>query len=308
MAERLEMGVEVGGALALDQGGVRRAVTWVRDLLALGKPRLSALVILTTAGGVWLAPGQIGFWKGLFAIAMTAVAVWSANTLNCYLERDNDRQMKRTRTRPLPRGRVSPQTALVFGILCAFVSVPLLSYVVNPLSGALAALAILSYAVVYTPLKYVTPHAVTVGCFPGAIPPLLGWTAVTNSIDPGGLALFALLFVWQLPHFLAIAVYLKEDYRRVGIRAVPVVHGDRVTVFWIVVTAVLLLPVSLLLVPLGIANWLYGAAATGLGVWLIWRTLTGREEGVTPKWARRVMLGSVIYLTFLFVALGVGTV
>lgn len=306
MSERLE--ITAATKAALEVGEWRMRLAWLRDLAALGKPRLSALVLFTTAGGLWLAPGEIGLGRAIVTLLMTTLAVASANTLNCYLERQTDGLMKRTRGRPLPGGRISPTTALVVGVLSALVSVPVLTFYVNPLAGALAALAILSYVAVYTPMKYVSPHAVTVGCLPGAIPPLLGWTAVTNRMDPGGLALFAVLFVWQLPHFLAIAVYLKEDYRKAGIRVVPLVQGDRAAAGWTIATAVLLVPVSLVLVPLGVANWGYGLAALALGVWFVARTLKGLSRGVTPKWARQVMLASVLYLTLLFVALGVGAV
>lgn len=306
MSERIEMAVESEVALDFERGSVRAGLSFLKDLAALGKPRLSSLVLFTTAGGLWLAPGEIGVWKAIVTMAMTTLAVSSANTLNCYLERETDGLMKRTRGRPLPSGRVSPKTALVVGLMSAFVSVPVLTFYINPLAGALAALAILSYVVVYTPLKYVTPHAVTVGSFPGAIPPLLGWVAVTNSLDPGGLGLFALLFIWQIPHFIAIAVYLKEDYRKAGIRVVPLVKGDRAAAGWTIATAVMTLPISLLLIPLGVATWVYGVPATVLGVWLIYRTLKGLKDGVTPKWARQAMLASVIYLTLLFIALGVG--
>lgn len=306
MAERLEMAADSEVVLGLEQAAERIAFPRLKDLVALGKPRLSSLVLFTTAGGLWLAPGEIGLWKAIVTMAMTTLAVSSANTLNCYLERETDGLMKRTRGRPLPGGRVSPTAALVAGLISAFISVPVLTFYINPLSGALAALAILSYVVVYTPLKYVTPHAVTVGSFPGAIPPLLGWAAVTNRLDAGGLGLFALLFIWQIPHFIAIAVYLKEDYRKAGIRVVPLVKGDRAAAGWVVATAVMTLPISLLLIPLGVATWVYGVPATVLGVWLIYRTLKGLKEGVTPKWARQAMLASVIYLTLLFIALGVG--
>lgn len=306
MAERLEMTVESKVALEFEQGAARASLSFLKDLAELGKPRLSSLVLFTTAGGLWLAPGEIGVWKAIVTMAMTTLAVSSANTLNCYLERETDALMKRTRGRPLPAGRISPRTALVVGLVSSFVSVPVLTFYINPLAGGLAALAILSYVAVYTPLKYVTPHAVTVGAFPGAIPPLLGWVAVTNSLDPGGLGLFALLFIWQIPHFIAIAVYLKEDYRKAGIRVVPLVQGDRAAAGWTIATAVMTLPISLLLIPLGVATWVYGVPAAVLGLWLIARTLKGLKDGVTPKWARQAMLASVIYLTLLFVALGIG--
>lgn len=298
MADGLEMAAGVA-----EVPERRTSLGALRDLFALGKPRLSALVLFTTAGGIWLAPGTIELWRAALALVLTTLAVSSANTLNCYIERETDALMKRTRGRPLPAGRLPPNVALVVGIVSALVSVPGLVWAVNPLAGALGATAILSYVAVYTPMKYRSPWAVIVGSLPGAIPPLLGWTAVTGRMDAMGLALFAVLFVWQVPHFFGIALYLKDDYAKAGIRALPLTHGDRATWAWTLATAFLMLPVSLLLVPL--AGWGYGVAATVLGLWLTFRAWQGRAAP-TAKWGRQVMLASITYLTLLFVALGIG--
>ena len=277
--------------------------TKLKDLIQLGKPRLSALVLVTSAGGLWLAPGRIGPVKALLALVMATLAVAAANTLNCYLERETDALMKRTRGRPLPSGRLEPRSALVFGLALAVVSVATLTWFVNPLSGGLAALAILSYVALYTPMKYKSPHALIVGALPGAIPPLLGWVAVTNRIDPGGLSLAAVLFVWQLPHFLAIALYLKEDYARAGIRVLPLTHGEAATRACIVVYTLLLVPVTLSLPRLHVAGPRYFVAAALLGAGFLGWSATGLKPGAGPRWARGLMLASVAYLTLLFAAL-----
>lgn len=274
-----------------------------RDVCSLAKPRLSSLVLFTTAGGIWLAPGQIGLARGTLTLALTMLSVAAANTLNCYLERHTDAVMRRTRQRPLPSGRLHPDVALRLGIALGVFSVPALALVTNVLTAALSAVAILSYVVVYTPLKRRTPQAVLIGAVPGAIPPLLGWTAVTNSIDAGGLALFAVLFVWQLPHFLAIALYLQEDYRRAGMRVYPVVLGEQRTRREIALYSVVLVPVTLLLTPLGLAGWLYFWCALGLGIALVVWTLNGLGGATNNQWARKLMLVTIGYLGLLFVAL-----
>lgn len=280
----------------------------LRDLIQLAKPRLSGLVLFTTAGGYWLAPSDVGTKSPLHALQVllfTALAVASANTFNCWIERHTDAVMRRTRMRPLPSGRVDPNVALAFAITLGAISVPALSLVANPLTGALGALAIVSYAAVYTPLKRITPHAVIVGSLPGAIPPLMGWTAVTNSMDPGGLVLFAVLFIWQIPHFLAIALYLQEDYKRAGMRVMPLVYGEPATRKWTVAYAVLLIPVTLLLQPMGLAGWIYSVSAAILGLGFVGFTLTGLRpvEHIGNRWSRQLMLVSIAYLGLLFVAL-----
>ncbi|HEY6106774.1 MAG TPA: protoheme IX farnesyltransferase, partial [Anaeromyxobacteraceae bacterium] len=183
-------------------------------------------------------------------------------------------------------------------------AIPALALATNPLTGLLALVALVSYAGVYTPLKQKTTAALFVGAVPGAIPPLMGWTAVTGRIDWGGLALFGILFFWQLPHFLAISIYLKEDYARAGLRVFALVHGDRAARAWGSVASILLVPVTLSLVPLGLAGPAYGAAAAALGLGLAGWALAGLRlpEG-SVRQARSFFLGTLTYLTLLFVAL-----
>jgi protoheme IX farnesyltransferase len=280
-----------------------RVIAVLRDVVGLAKPRLSSMVLFTTAGGLWLAPGHISALVALVTLVMTLAAVASANTLNCYLERETDGLMKRTRARALPTGRLDARVALVVGLVLAAVSVPALSLIANPLSGALAALAIASYVVVYTPMKQRTPWAVVVGAVPGAIPPLLGWAAVTNHLDVGGLALFGVMFIWQLPHFMAISLYLQEDYARGGIRVLPVTHGERVTRWWIVVTVALLVPMTLVLTPLHVAGWHYFVVAAALGLGLLIWAIMGLRGQPGARWARKFMLGTIAYLSLMFIAL-----
>jgi len=277
-------------------------VSVARDLLLLAKPRLSGLVMLTCAGGMWLAPGRIGVARALLAVLSTAAVVGAANALNCYLERDVDARMRRTRDRPLPAGRVDPFVALGLGLAVPAFALPLLALSANGLTAFLALVALVTYVLVYTPMKTRSSLALFVGAMPGAIPPLMGWTAVTGRLDPGGMGLFALLFAWQLPHFLSISLYLREDYARGGIRTFALVHGEPATRRWIAFFTAVLVPMSLLLVPLGVAGRGYGLAAAVLGAGLALQAARGlgREGG---GWARSLFLSTLAYLTALFVAL-----
>jgi protoheme IX farnesyltransferase len=275
---------------------------YAKDLLLLAKPRLSGLVILTTAGGLALAPGRIGAFRGTVAILGTAAVVGAANALNCWLERDVDARMRRTRDRPLPAGRIEPFVAFALGVAMPIFALPLLALVANPLTAFLAFAALAIYVAVYTPMKQRSTLALFVGAVPGAIPPLMGWTAVTGRLDAGGLALFGLLFAWQLPHFLAISIYLAEDYARGGLKVFALVHGEPATRRWIAAATVLLLAASLALLPLGVAGRGYGAVAALAGAVLLAYALSGLGK-TGGRWARNLFLATLVHLTVLFVAL-----
>ena len=253
----------------------------VRDFVALAKPRITLMVIVTTAGGLFLAgrtaaegaPALGGLTVALTLLG-TSLIVAGANALNMYLERDIDRHMARTRNRPLPARRMAPRAALVFGVALSVLSVPILAIGVNPLTALLAVLANVSYVLAYTPLKQRSHFALEIGAVPGAIPPLLGWTAATNRIDWSGVVLFAILFLWQIPHFHAIALFRREDYARAGLIVMPNVAGDDATKHAIVRYLAALVAASLLLFPLGIAHAGYlfiagalGAVFFGWGCW-----------------------------------------
>jgi len=278
-----------------------------RELFLLSKPRLSGLVLLTTGGGMWLAPGRIHPARALLTVLCTAAVVGAANALNSYIERESDALMHRTRDRPLPSGRLDPTLALAFGLGVPVFALPVLALVAGPLTAALALLALVSYVAVYTPLKRRSSLALFVGAVPGAIPPLMGWTAVTGHADLGGVAVFLLLLAWQLPHFIAISLYLKEDYARGGMKVFALVHGDKVARTWIAGTSLLLLPASLLPVALGLAGWLYGGIAGAASIAFTGYALTGlRLEGEANRWARRIFLATLLYLVALMVALFLG--
>ena len=280
-----------------------RPVSPAADLLSLVKPRLSSLVLCTLAGGMWLAPGELSVARWVATLLGTAGTVGAANALNCWIERDRDRFMARTRMRPLPSGRMESGVALGFGILLAVFSLPLLALASNGLTGCLGFVALVSYVAAYTPLKPRSWTAVLVGGIPGALPPLMGWTAVTGSIGIGGLLLFGILFAWQMPHFLAIALFRKEEYRNAGYMALPLVSGDAATRIWMLVWTVLLVALSVLLVPFGVAGPLYLVVALALGgafLVLVARGVLRREQ---KAWARKTFFFSLVYLAGLFAAL-----
>src|SRR5436190_24242288 len=184
------------------------------DVFTLIKPRITLLTLITALAGMWLAPGEKNLSLVLTTLCGTALLVGGANALNMFLERDTDLLMTRTQNRPLPGKRLSPDFVMGFGALLIGISVPLLIYRVNPLTGILGALSLASYLLFYTPLKRKTAYALLIGAVPGAMPPLLGWTAVTGSLGWPGIVLFAIIFLWQVPHFLAISIFRKEEYKR----------------------------------------------------------------------------------------------
>jgi protoheme IX farnesyltransferase len=268
----------------------------IRDLWALTKPSIIRMCLVTTVGGLMLAPGDIGFIGALAAVVGTALAVAGANAFNMWWERDLDAKMGRTKRRPLPARRLPPVVAVRFAWLLSITALVVLAIGTNVLTTVLAGLAIALYVLVYTPLKTRTPLALVLGAVPGAAPPLLGWTAVTGSIDLPGLVLFGILLAWQIPHFLAIALYRQTEYAAAGIRVVPVVRGIPIAKIQAVAWSMVLVPISLMLVPLGVAGdtYLVGAFLLGAG-FLAW-SFTGLDDDAGPRWARGFFLASLVYL------------
>jgi protoheme IX farnesyltransferase len=297
------------------------------DLVRLTKPRITAMVVLTGLSGAWLA-GRTGAavvdWpRTLIAMIGVALVVSGANALNMFLERDVDALMTRTMDRPLPAGRLAPRVALAFGLLIGFGAIPLLAIAVNGLTAALAGASLIGYVWIYTPLKRATPWAVVIGAIPGAMPPLLGWTAVVGEVGGAGLALFAVLFFWQLPHFLAIATFRSEEYTRAGIKIFPAIHGDRITRMYARFFSLALVAASLSLVPLcfwrgggpgdlASGGWFYLISAALLGAAFIVASvrvpalssraaLTGPSERI--RWAKSLFVASLVYLPALLAAM-----
>jgi protoheme IX farnesyltransferase len=270
------------------------------DIVALMKPRIMMMALLTAAGGLGLAPGAAGVGVWVALMVGTGLLVGAANTLNMYLERDIDCLMARTKTRPLPQRRMPAEVALAFGVAQAAVAVPVLTFLVDgpgfagPLTGLLGVIALISYVMVYTPLKQRTWVATWVGAVPGAMPALMGWTAATGRIEPGGLAVFALLFFWQIPHFHAIALFRWREYARAGLKTLPGVRGVAAAHREIAVYSVVQFAASLAPWALGVAGALYLVTALVAGV-------LARDPG--PRWAKRLFLLSIVYLPIVFTAL-----
>ncbi|HEY0079728.1 MAG TPA: heme o synthase [Pyrinomonadaceae bacterium] len=267
----------------------------------LTKPRITFLIALTSAAGFILgAKGAVDYRLLLHMLFGVSLLSSGIATLNQYMERDLDRLMRRTASRPLPTGKLTPLQALAFGTLLTVVAEIYLAVFVNPLSAVLGASVIVGYLFCYTPLKTRTSLSTVVGAFPGAVPPLLGWAAARGQIGIEAWVLFAILFAWQFPHFLAIAWMYREDYARAGIVMLPVVEPEgRITGQQIVIWTLLLVPVSLFPAALGTSGavYFYGAIILGLLFLLssIMAALTTSRQN-----ARRVLLASVLYLPVLF--------
>ena len=283
---------------ALGDAAPRGPLAALGDLVALVKPRIMMMALLTAAGAMRLAPGHVPAERALWLIAGTALIVGSANTLNMWLERDIDCLMARTRNRPLPQHRLLPRTALAFGTLQGALSLPALA-MVNPITCALGLIALVLYVGVYPPLKQRSHWATWVGAVPGALPTLMGWTAATGRIELAGLAVFGVLFFWQIPHFHAIALYRQHDYDAAGLKTLPGTHGAAAARRHIVGYLGVQVAVSLTLVPLGVTGLVYLATAAVLGAAVLIQGARGLSRG-NPRWARSVFLASIAYLPVLF--------
>src|ERR1043166_3429679 len=290
-------------AIELSSGNTAPAVTpisakaRVAAYFEMTKPRITFLIMLTSAAGFALASrGPVDYV--LFAHALIGIGLLSSGigTLNQFIERDLDGLMRRTSDRPLPSGRLLPIEALWFGVLLTAGAEVYLAALVNTLTSVLGLFVIAGYLFVYTPLKTRTSLSTAIGAFPGAMPPLMGWTAARGEIDIAAWVLFAILFLWQFPHFLAIAWMYREDYGRAGIRMLPVVEPDgRVTGQQIIAYSLMLVPVSLLPAVLGISGKIYLVAAAVLGL-LFLITSVRAAISKSNQHARQLLLASVLYL------------
>lgn len=267
------------------------------DWMELAKPRITLMVVLTTAVGFLLAaPDPFPALRFVHALLGTALVASGASALNQVWEREHDARMRRTSGRPLPSGRMAPDRALLFGVALALSGMGELAVFVNLLTALLGGLTLAGYVFLYTPLKRVTSLATVVGAVPGAVPPLMGWTAVRDAIEPGGWVLFGILFLWQMPHFLAIAWLFREDYERGGFPMLPVVDpSGQSTARQAVLYGAALLPVSLLPSLLRITGPVYLGAALLLGIGLLgycWEFARALSHAA----AKKLMMASVLYL------------
>lgn len=267
------------------------------DLIELTKPRITLMVVLTAGIGMLLASkGGLSFELVLHTLLGTALLSAGSSVLNQVLERDLDALMQRTADRPLPAGRLGADVALFFGVALAIVGLVELAAGVNLLTALLGAVALAGYVFVYTPLKRYSSLATLVGAVPGAIPPLMGWAAVENQVGAGGWVLFAILFLWQLPHFLAIAWLCREDYARAGFPMLPVIEPNgRSTARQMILYGAALLPVSLLPTILGLTGLTYFLGTLALGSFFL-AFCVAFSLSFSRQAARRVLLISVLYL------------
>ncbi|MBV9770529.1 MAG: protoheme IX farnesyltransferase [Bryobacterales bacterium] len=267
------------------------------DYLELTKPRITLLILICTAVGYWFGCGSSFHWAILaHALLGTALLASGTSALNQWYEVDSDAKMRRTSRRPIPAGKITRRNGLAFGLLLSIAGFADLWYGANRLAAALGLFTLLSYLFLYTPLKQRSTLCTAVGAIPGAMPPLIGYAAAGHGIDGSALALFLVLFVWQFPHFDAIAWMYRDDYARGGIRMLPVTDPDgESTARRVVVCSLLLIPISLVPLLVGMTGALYGAAAivAGLGV-LYFGARMGRDRTL-PR-ARALLLATVFYL------------
>ena len=275
-----------------------------RDFLELTKPRVSLLIVFTAVVGMVLAsPGLVPLPALLFGTVGIALASGSAAAFNHVLDRRIDEQMARTRRRPLPTGHLQMRPAIAFAALLGLLSMLILGLLVNPLTAALTFCSLIGYAMVYTLwLKRATPQNIVIGGAAGAAPPVLGWAAVTNTIDPHALLLFLIIFTWTPPHFWALAIARRDDYAKVGIPMLPVTHGIPYTRLQIVLYTILLVLTTLLPYLTGMSGFIYLGAAIVLNVRFLYYVLA-LQRGNRPELPMRTFRFSITYLMLLFAAL-----
>lgn len=294
------MTVETSGAV---QSIAERFGARASDYIALLKPRVMSLVVFTGFAGLVVAPGSLHPLLALVAVLCIALSAGAAGAINMWYERDIDALMERTAKRPIPAGRIAPNRALAFGVTLNLLPILLMGLAINWVAAALLAFASGFYIFVYTIwLKRRTPQNIVIGGAAGALPPMIGWAAVTGSVSLESLALFLIIFMWTPPHFWALALYREGDYAKAGIPMLPVVAGPTETRRQILIYTLLLVPLSFAPVALGTAGLVYGATAAAVGAYLLWlavqivRTRSDRA-------ARRLFGFSILYLFVLFAAL-----
>ena len=297
------MSIETGELLDLpttaDAAAEQSPARWV-DYYELTKPRMNFLVVLTTMVGFYMASQSPLDWRlCVLTLIGTALTAASASVFNQLIERNLDARMPRTRNRPLPAGRLTPREALAWGVALGICGVIVLVEGVNLLTASLGTFTLLSYIFVYTPLKRVTTLNTVIGAIPGAIPPMMGFTAVQNTVSTEAMALFAILFFWQMPHFLAIAVLYRRDYALAGFRMLPVIDADLfATGRQMVLYAVALVPVSLMPTFAGVAGYGYCAVALMLSLAFLSYAVSCAASRERLD-ARKLFFASIIYLPVL---------
>lgn len=275
------------------------------DFLTLCKVKVVTLIMLTAIVGMFLSTQQLPPWQVvLIASIGIAFASMSAAVFNHIIDEKIDAQMSRTSKRPIPEGNINPKTALIFGLIMGTTGIGLLFIWINPLTAMLTFFALIGYAVFYTMyLKRVTPQNIVIGGAAGAAPPLLGWTAVTNSIEPGALLLFLIIFIWTPPHFWALAIHRRDEYAKVNIPMLPVTHGVQHTRIQILIYTILLVLITILPYLTGMSGLIYVTGALVLGAGFLYyaiKLLTSPDDASLPM---RTFGYSINYLMFLFIIL-----
>lgn len=274
------------------------------DFVTLAKPGIALMVLVSTAAGWFIgARGRIDAWSLFDVLLGTLLTAAAANAINMAMEVDTDKLMKRTSGRPLPAGRMNPSTAIAFGCVSFIAGVAWLILRVNGLTALIAATTVLTYLLIYTPLKRRTPLSTVVGAFPGALPPLIGWAAATGTLNFDAWVIFAIQFFWQLPHFFAIAWRLKDDYSRAGFPLLAVTDPDGgMTARQIVFQSQVLLVVSLIPAIQGKFDVIYFSAALAMGIAFLWLGMLFAMAPTTEN-AKRVFWASILYLPALLALL-----
>ncbi len=285
---------------------IQRGVA-LSDVIELLKPRILLFAVVTAAAGEAIAPQGVEALRWLTAMFGIGLIVGSAGAFNMYLERDLDGRMSRTRSRPLPSGRMEPRFAFWTGTLLGLLSLPILALAANLLTAALGLIALVIYLGMYTSLKRATTLSMPVGAFAGAMPALMGWTAATGTIDPQGLLLYGFVVLWQFPHTYAIALVHSRDYARVGVYTLPGTRGERVTRIAILVTLAAQVAVSLALAASETVGDWYLPVAIASGAAYLLHGARGMWAGADARWARRLFLHSLLYLLIICTALVIGS-
>jgi heme o synthase len=270
----------------------------------LTKPRIAFMLVLSAAAGFYMGTGG-AFDVVLFVNAMVGIALlaFGVATLNQFVERRSDAFMERTAGRPLPTGKVTGTEALVFGVLQCLIAELYLLFLVNPITALLGVTVIVGYVLMYTPLKPLTSASTAIGAVPGAMPPLMGWTSASNEITLGAWILFVFLFLWQFPHFFAIAWMYKDQYANAGIKMLPVVDPDgRITARQIVMFSIMMFAVSLAPFFFGLTGGVFPIVTGLLGVWFMWHSVRA-AKAKNPEMARKLLMATVIYLPLVFLAM-----
>jgi protoheme IX farnesyltransferase len=287
-----------------------RPLSW-KDFVFIAKPGILFSNLITAFGGYWVAAGiqQVDWLQMIWMIIGTTLVMASSCTLNNYLDKDMDAKMSRTQRRPLPSGRMDPRIVLWYGIILGVVGISVLGLLVNPLTALLGLIGLFVYVWIYTAwLKRTSDWSTVIGGIAGSMPPVIGYCAVTGTLDIGAWILFAILFFWQPPHFWALGIRRVEEYRNAGFPLLPVVKGIYPTKLSMVRYVVLLVPASLLMYVYGYVGEIYLIVAAGLGLAWAFMCVAGFRAKDDVQWAKSMFLFSINYLTILFIVMVLDTV